>query len=194
MATTTEASSSTSTPRKAAAAPEKKYKCQYCNRAFSRSEHRSRHERSRKFVDYFYFVQARDEGQAQRQLPHRAFSRPNLIMARHATTPAINHPHPPSAPLTFIANMLIMQTPRNVLSNAKNVEVPSFVEISCSATTELCMPKMEECPFSLKEEKEQAQPRHRPRTQSPPSTSIRARWSRLRQAVMVCSTLKLPPC
>lgn len=34
--------------RKTGAAPEKKYKCQFCNRAFSRSEHRSRHERSRK--------------------------------------------------------------------------------------------------------------------------------------------------
>lgn len=36
------------TPRKppSAIAPEKKYKCQFCNRAFSRSEHRSRHERS----------------------------------------------------------------------------------------------------------------------------------------------------
>lgn len=32
-------------PRKPA---EKKYKCQFCSRAFSRSEHRSRHERSRK--------------------------------------------------------------------------------------------------------------------------------------------------
>ncbi|KAF1982474.1 hypothetical protein K402DRAFT_340348 [Aulographum hederae CBS 113979] len=32
--------------RKAGSAPEKKYKCQFCNRAFSRSEHRSRHERS----------------------------------------------------------------------------------------------------------------------------------------------------
>ncbi|KAK2737924.1 hypothetical protein FQN55_000828 [Onygenales sp. PD_40] len=32
--------------KKAATAPEKKYKCQFCNRAFSRSEHRSRHERS----------------------------------------------------------------------------------------------------------------------------------------------------
>ncbi|KAF1978770.1 hypothetical protein BU23DRAFT_448390 [Bimuria novae-zelandiae CBS 107.79] len=32
--------------RKSGAAPEKKYKCQFCNRAFSRSEHRSRHERS----------------------------------------------------------------------------------------------------------------------------------------------------
>ncbi|GAB1320134.1 Transcriptional regulator form adherence 5 [Madurella fahalii] len=41
-------SSATSTPasRKASLAPERKYKCQFCNRAFSRSEHRSRHERS----------------------------------------------------------------------------------------------------------------------------------------------------
>ncbi len=43
------ASASSTTPKKAASAPEKKYKCQYCNRAFSRSEHRSRHERSRKY-------------------------------------------------------------------------------------------------------------------------------------------------
>ncbi|EPE35599.1 C2H2 and C2HC zinc finger [Glarea lozoyensis ATCC 20868] len=34
------------TIRKSSIAPEKKYKCQFCNRAFSRSEHRSRHERS----------------------------------------------------------------------------------------------------------------------------------------------------
>jgi hypothetical protein len=53
MATaTSEPSTSTSTPRKAVSAPEKKYKCQFCNRAFSRSEHRSRHERSRK-LNYF---------------------------------------------------------------------------------------------------------------------------------------------
>ncbi|KAI9790346.1 MAG: hypothetical protein M1833_001947 [Piccolia ochrophora] len=32
--------------RKSSLAPEKKYKCQFCHRAFSRSEHRSRHERS----------------------------------------------------------------------------------------------------------------------------------------------------
>ncbi|KAH7001821.1 fungal-specific transcription factor domain-containing protein [Ilyonectria destructans] len=37
---------STSSSRKASLAPERKYKCQFCNRAFSRSEHRSRHERS----------------------------------------------------------------------------------------------------------------------------------------------------
>ncbi|OAP62610.1 hypothetical protein AYL99_01837 [Fonsecaea erecta] len=40
------ATTTTVPPKKPAAAPEKKYKCQYCNRAFSRSEHRSRHERS----------------------------------------------------------------------------------------------------------------------------------------------------
>ncbi|KAL2270415.1 hypothetical protein VTJ83DRAFT_2599 [Remersonia thermophila] len=42
-------SSAASTPaaaRKTSHAPERKYKCQFCNRAFSRSEHRSRHERS----------------------------------------------------------------------------------------------------------------------------------------------------
>ncbi|KAI9167334.1 Transcriptional regulator [Paramyrothecium foliicola] len=37
---------STPSSRKTSIAPERKYKCQFCNRAFSRSEHRSRHERS----------------------------------------------------------------------------------------------------------------------------------------------------
>ncbi|TVY90049.1 Transcriptional regulator of form adherence [Lachnellula willkommii] len=40
------AAASSSNARKSSVAPEKKYKCQFCNRAFSRSEHRSRHERS----------------------------------------------------------------------------------------------------------------------------------------------------
>lgn len=34
--------------KKTALVQERKYKCAYCSRAFSRSEHRSRHERSRK--------------------------------------------------------------------------------------------------------------------------------------------------
>lgn len=33
--------------KKTPAVQERKYKCMYCARAFSRSEHRSRHERSR---------------------------------------------------------------------------------------------------------------------------------------------------
>lgn len=40
------APSANNSPAKKTSAPEKKYKCQFCNRAFSRSEHRSRHERS----------------------------------------------------------------------------------------------------------------------------------------------------
>ncbi|KAI9801576.1 MAG: hypothetical protein M1825_003255 [Sarcosagium campestre] len=40
------AATPTSPIRKSPLAPEKKYKCQFCHRAFSRSEHRSRHERS----------------------------------------------------------------------------------------------------------------------------------------------------
>ncbi|KAI1082218.1 fungal-specific transcription factor domain-containing protein [Whalleya microplaca] len=44
---TSTSASSTPVPRKPSLAqPERKYKCQFCNRAFSRSEHRSRHERS----------------------------------------------------------------------------------------------------------------------------------------------------
>ncbi|KAH8910285.1 hypothetical protein BR93DRAFT_943969 [Coniochaeta sp. PMI_546] len=37
---------STPASRKPSLVPERKYKCQFCHRAFSRSEHRSRHERS----------------------------------------------------------------------------------------------------------------------------------------------------
>ena len=44
MATASDPSSANGVKKSAPA--EKKYKCQYCNRAFSRSEHRSRHERS----------------------------------------------------------------------------------------------------------------------------------------------------
>ena len=54
-ASTAAASSSTPT-KKSSTAPEKKYKCQYCSRAFSRSEHRSRHERSRKFSHPLVYV------------------------------------------------------------------------------------------------------------------------------------------
>lgn len=42
------ASTNTAPGGKISHAPERKYKCQYCSRAFSRSEHRSRHERSRR--------------------------------------------------------------------------------------------------------------------------------------------------
>lgn len=120
-------------------------------------------------LTFFNFTQARDEGQ---KLPLRA--------PAHGPWPPPHHqpPHPPSSPLTFFADIPIVQTQRSALLSAKNVEVRSSVEISCSATTEPYMPKMEECLFSLKGGKEQAQQRHRPRTQSRPSISTRARWSR----------------
>ena len=44
----TAAASAPAPAKKTPGVPEKKYKCQFCSRAFSRSEHRSRHERSRR--------------------------------------------------------------------------------------------------------------------------------------------------
>ena len=41
---------------------EKRYKCQFCNRAFSRSEHRSRHERSRKSYSSQQAIASREAG------------------------------------------------------------------------------------------------------------------------------------
>lgn len=56
MATASDPPSATNGVKKSTPA-EKKYKCQYCNRAFSRSEHRSRHERSRKSTTFFLVSQ-----------------------------------------------------------------------------------------------------------------------------------------
>ena len=53
--------SASSPTKKSSGVPEKKYKCQFCNRAFSRSEHRSRHERSRKLL-FVSLVQRGVEG------------------------------------------------------------------------------------------------------------------------------------
>src|SRR6266516_4283587 len=58
MAVLPAAAASSQPVKKGALAPEKKYKCQFCNRAFSRSEHRSRHERSRKFLPYVLSLKA----------------------------------------------------------------------------------------------------------------------------------------
>jgi len=46
----------TQSTRKAPLVQERKYKCAYCARAFSRSEHRSRHERSRMFIPKFGLI------------------------------------------------------------------------------------------------------------------------------------------
>ncbi|KAB5557903.1 fungal-specific transcription factor domain-containing protein [Coniochaeta sp. 2T2.1] len=48
-----DAASTPASRKPSLAAPERKYKCQFCHRAFSRSEHRSRHERSRMYIPTF---------------------------------------------------------------------------------------------------------------------------------------------
>jgi hypothetical protein len=116
MATTaSEPSTSTSTPRKAVSAPEKKYKCQFCNRAFSRSEHRSRHERSRKSKFLLMrgaAVESRTEGQSA------------TVHERQLTSTS--------------------QTPKKDLSNARNVEAPSFAETFSYDMTERFTQKIRE--------------------------------------------------
>ena len=50
---------------------EKRYKCQFCNRAFSRSEHRSRHERSRKSYSSQQAIASREAGSSLPIASHR---------------------------------------------------------------------------------------------------------------------------
>jgi hypothetical protein len=166
MATSNPSTSTTNpSPRKAASAPEKKYKCQFCNRAFSRSEHRSRHERSRKSRNYFFAW--------GRCLPpgwrgHTDFQ---------------------------IANRSCMQTPKNDHSSVPNAEALSSVAISFSDMTELSMRKMAEFLLYLRVGKEAGQSRRPQRDHlSHQSMLIQLPWNRLRQAAMVWSILKLPPC
>lgn len=92
---------SVTTSRKSSAVPEKKYKCQFCNRAFSRSEHRSRHERSRKSLIYISF--SLQVGLAS----HGGVVSANLSRNRQPTPhfPLIPHPSslncPPLSPLSY---------------------------------------------------------------------------------------------
>lgn len=80
---------------------EKRYKCQFCNRAFSRSEHRSRHERSRKSYSSQQAIASREAGSSLPIASHRIASRG-----------IVNHPLHRHPSLTFA------QTPKNVHSNA----------------------------------------------------------------------------
>ena len=160
-----------STPsKKIATAPEKKYKCQFCNRAFSRSEHRSRHERSRKFIYFFSVDVGSNDGKV------------------HALV---------AGSISFLADPLLSpsQTPRSVLSNVRNVEAPSSAAIFCYGTTGPSMPKMVEYLSSAKSRDGRAQSRLRWRARPKhPSSWTRRRWSRWRQAVRVISISKLLQC
>lgn len=164
---TSDPSTSTSnpSPRKPASAPEKKYKCQFCNRAFSRSEHRSRHERSRKSQNFV------------------------VAWGRCLLPGMVGHTD------SQIANNAFMQTPKNDHSSVPSAAVPSSVAISSCAMIALYMQKMVAFLSFPRVEKEAAPSRRQQRDHlSHRSMLIQAHWSRLRQAVMVWSILKLPPC
>ena len=137
--------------------PDKKYKCQFCARAFSRSEHRSRHERSRKFIRTFPSLLV-DGGVAS---PWWGREETHLL-------PTFTNFYPSRA-----------QTPKNDLSNAQSAAVPLYDEIFCYDMIEPSTPKMEEYRWSAKSRGGRAQSQHpRPPPQSHPSTWIRQRWNK----------------
>lgn len=110
------ASSTNPSPRKAASAPEKKYKCQYCNRAFSRSEHRSRHERSRKSRSFCWFA---DVGLPFLQGTPRLL--PSLLSLSEASTDLLSHLDTKERPFkcqkcrsTFVRRDLLLRHDRTV--------------------------------------------------------------------------------
>ncbi len=143
-------------PAKPQHVPDKKYKCQFCARAFSRSEHRSRHERSRKFLRTFPFSRWRGR------------SNGGVVKS------------PPFLPTFLFANFHPRaQTPKSDLSNAQSAAVPLSDETFCYDTTEPYTPKMEVYRWSAKSRDGRAQSQHpRPLPQSHPSTWIRRRWNK----------------
>lgn len=134
---------------------ERKYKCTYCARAFSRSEHRSRHERSRKLFRTLDPVDGGVGGVVRKLLCPRF---------ANSTSPA--------------------QTPKSDLSNAQNVEAPSCDETCFSDMIVPSTPKMEESRSSARSSDARAQnrPRQRPRQRQPhrshPLAWIQRRWNK----------------
>lgn len=144
-------------PAKPQHVPDKKYKCQFCARAFSRSEHRSRHERSRKFLRTTFFSFS----------PSMEGSLPWWGREAHLLPTSANSPSS------------CAQTPKSDPSNAQSAAVPLCDETFCYDTIELYMPKMEECRWSAKSREGRAQSQHPRRLlQSRPSTWIRRRWNK----------------
>ena len=153
-----------STPsRKTPGAPEKKYKCQFCNRAFSRSEHRSRHERSREFK-FPTLVHSGVEG----WWGHPFISPSMLALHSYFTSCTTN------------TILFAMQTPKNGPSNAQSVEAPLCDGIYYCDTIGPSMPKMEECPSSAKSSVVQPPNQLRPRPPPPSGTWswTRQRWNK----------------
>ena len=165
------AGTQSSTPRKATgAAPEKKYKCQFCNRAFSRSEHRSRHERSRKSFEFSF---------DDRMLLHET--------RRSGACRAV------------LAGLLLtdylQQIPRRGHSSVRNARVPSCDATFSCDTTEQSMQKMAVCRY--KAIRSDAHPRSRRTTSAPSSLPLRwtrRRWSKSRPAAMTWLIWKRRQC
>lgn len=153
-ATATASVAQVSKPAKPQHIPDKKYKCQFCARAFSRSEHRSRHERSRK---------------CHRTLPllsrWRGCSHGGAVKPTFGPLVLTLHPHP--------------QTPRNDPLNAQSAAVPLCDEISSYDMIGPYTQKMEEYRCSAKSRDGRAQSQH-PRQPPPshPSKWIRRRWNK----------------
>lgn len=166
------ASAAQPTPtRKTPGVPEKKYKCQFCNRAFSRSEHRSRHERSRKFIYFPTLVHGGVEGL---MVPLRG-GVVELDTLAHPIAPSLS---------TFTTQLMrmssIVQTPKSAPSNARNVGVPLSGETCSCDTTGPSTPKMEECHSSAKSSVVRPPSQRHPRLPPPSGTSnwTRQRWNR----------------
>lgn len=107
---------------------EKRYKCQFCNRAFSRSEHRSRHERSRKSSRSHGGVCPSFRTRARDEVGWRGTA--HVSMGTSTVQPW---------PRAFTDPM---QTLRKDRSSARSVAAPSSEETCCCDTTVPSMPKM----------------------------------------------------
>ena len=158
-ATATSPTVSAPTPaRKASVVPEKKYKCQFCNRAFSRSEHRSRHERSRKFLRAFRVVYL---NRGVRGVDDGSWWGREITLATKLIS-------------------IVAQTPKSDRSNVSSAAVPLSDEISFSVTIAPCTPKMEVSRYTARSSGDQAQSRHPDRLVLPngPSSWTRQRWNK----------------
>jgi len=134
--------------------PDRKYKCTFCARAFSRSEHRSRHERSRKCLRTLHCV-SRWRGCSHGGVVEKLLC-PLLLIHLHIT-----------------------QTPKSDPSNVRSAEAPLFDETSCYDTIAPCTPKMEASRSSAKSRDGRAQklPRRQPH-RSRQSPWIQRRWNK----------------
>ena len=156
--------------RKTPGVPEKKYKCQFCNRAFSRSEHRSRHERSRKFK-FPTLVQ-----QWGRGVVGSSSLTPIFFFSCCCCCFCCLHPHFNSANTIVI----ILQTPKSVLSNAENAEALLCDGTYYCDTIGPSMPKMEESHSLAKSSVVRPQNQRHPKPLRPSGTWnwTRQRWNR----------------